>query len=461
MREYLEHFTTRLGLSTAIQFNSRVTALRWDEEEQFWDVTVEDHPRVRARKVVLATGLLQQPVYPKITGLDSFKGDLVHTSAWPAEGMDLSSKRVGVIGVGSSSVQLIPQIAKESTSVTVFQRTPNYVVPTFPRALSDAEREDNRRGQHETFERCSNNPFGVDLNGEVVPYDSLTEEQRLAALERNWGMGGFYFLCQTFADLSTNDEAAWAASHFIHDRIREIVKDPETAEKLIPGDYPVGAKRLSTGAGFYEAFNRDNVHLVDVKTTPISRVDESGLFVGEEHYDLDVLVCATGFDALTGSIDAISIQGMGGKLLSERWREEGLSTFLGMTVNGFPNLTMMVGPHTPAGNIPIVIQHQAVWISDLLSNLAAKGVTRFESTPQADKWWADHSTDIVQGTVMSRYAREARAWFFGHNVDGKRPGVNTYFGGLPNYLAALKKSADAGYPELVTDYLASVPADSI
>lgn len=349
----------------------------------------------------------------------------------------------------------------ESDSVTVFQRTPNYVVPTFPRALSDAEREENRLSQHEIFERCSNNPFGVDLDGEAAPYDSLTEEERYAALNRNWGMGGFYFLCQTFADLGINDEAAWAASHFIHDRIREIVKDPETAEKLIPSDYPVGAKRLSTGAGFYEAFNRDNVHLVDVKTTPISRVDETGLFVGEEHHDLDVLVCATGFDALTGSIDAISIQGVDGKLLSAHWRGEGLFSFLGMTVSGFPNLTMMVGPHTPAGNIPIVIQHQAVWISDLIAKLQAEGVTRFESTPQADRWWADQSADIVQGTVMGRYAREARAWFFGHNVEGKRAGVNTYFGGLPNYLEALKTSADSGYPELVTQSLTSVSPDSI
>lgn len=461
MREYLEHFATRLGLHSDIQFNSRVSALQWDEEGQFWDVTVDGHPNVRARHVVLGTGLLQQPVYPNIAGLESFKGDLVHTSSWPQGGMDLSNKRVGVIGVGSSSVQLIPQIAMESDSVTVFQRTPNYVVPTFPRALSDAEREENRLSQHEIFERCSNNPFGVDLDGEAAPYDSLTEEERYAALNRNWGMGGFYFLCQTFADLGINDEAAWAASHFIHDRIREIVKDPETAEKLIPSDYPVGAKRLSTGAGFYEAFNRDNVHLVDVKTTPISRVDETGLFVGEEHHDLDVLVCATGFDALTGSIDAISIQGVDGKLLSAHWRGEGLFSFLGMTVSGFPNLTMMVGPHTPAGNIPIVIQHQAVWISDLIAKLQAEGVTRFESTPQADRWWADQSADIVQGTVMGRYAREARAWFFGHNVEGKRAGVNTYFGGLPNYLEALKTSADSGYPELVTQSLTSVSPDSI
>lgn len=204
MREYLEHFATRLGLHSDIQFNSRVSALQWDEEGQFWDVTVDGHPNVRARHVVLGTGLLQQPVYPNIAGLESFKGDLVHTSSWPQEGMDLSNKRVGVIGVGSSSVQLIPQIAMESDSVTVFQRTPNYVVPTFPRALSDAEREENRLSQHEIFERCSNNPFGVDLDGEAAPYDSLTEEERYAALNRNWGMGGFCMAWKRFSEDQRN-----------------------------------------------------------------------------------------------------------------------------------------------------------------------------------------------------------------------------------------------------------------
>lgn len=452
VRAYLRHFATRLGLTSSIQLGSRVEQLTWDAARDLWHVTIHGQPAVAAHHVVLATGLLQKAVYPSIAGLESFTGQMVHTSAWPEDGIDLTDKRVGVIGVGSSSVQLIPEIAEQAASVTVFQRTPNYIVPTTPREITDDERETSRRTQHEVFDRCSKNPFGVDLEGTVAPYSDLTEEERLEVMHRTWNMGGFYFLCQTFADLAVNDDAAWAASHFIHDRIREIVTDQDVAETLIPHDYPVGAKRLSTGAGFYEAFNRDNVHLVDVRTTPITSVDESGLFVGHQHYDLDVLVCATGFDALTGSIDAIEIRGVDGELLSESWRQQGLSTYLGMLVSGFPNLTMMAGPHTPAGNIPAVIQNQAIWIGDLLSSLREQGATRVESTPQADRWWAEQSLAAVQGTVMERYADQARAWFFGHNVDGKTVGVNTYFGGLPLYLAALDEASRDGYPSLQTSH---------
>lgn len=460
VHEYLRHVANTLGLLPSIRFRTRVTDLDWIESGSRWHVTLHDGSILSADRVVLATGLLERPVLPEIPGIDTFAGDLVHTSRWP-EDLDLAGKRVGVIGVGSSAVQLIPVVAPVAEQLTVFQRTPNYVVPAANETLTDDQRNGYRTSQHKIVEQCRNHPFAVPLDAPAGRYAELDEGQRRTALERAWPRGGFHFISETFADLGVSDEAAWSASHFAQEQIRASVDDELVAATLTPTEYPIGAKRVSTGIGFYEAFNRPNVELVDVKRAPIERIDGRSVVTGIRSIELDVLVCATGFDALTGSIDAINIRGRGSRLLKDVWREEGLRTHLGVTVSGFPNLFMMVGPHTPAGNIAAVIQSQAEWLARLLTWARSHEVAVLESTQELDRAWAETSLRAVEGTVLSRYSKEARAWFFGHNVVGKPVGVNTYFGGFPAYLAALRAAEERGWADFLgQEALAAVTEES-
>ena len=449
VHKYLLYFAERLDLWPNIQLNSWVNKLKWNEEATYWKVETASGNNYISGKVVLAAVLLQKAYFPNIAGMNLFDGKLLHTSKWPKNNIELKNKKVGVIGVGSSGVQLIPSLAKDGANVTVFQRTPNYVVPAVSEKLSAEEREAIRDAQHEIIENCKMHPFGVDMLPPKGSYEELTESEKDAILNENWTKGGFHFLCRTFTDLNTNEEAAWYASKFIQRKIAEIVHDPVTAKTLTPTEYPVGTKRLSTGIEFYESFNRPNVRLVDVKNNPIEKIDKSGVWVDGNHISLDVLICATGFDALTGSIDAIEICGRKNLLLKEHWEQNNLDSFLGITVNGFPNLFMMLGPHTPAGNLAVIIQEQAKWIAHLLEWARSENIDVIESAQDDDQKWSQFSEKAVENTLLYRFSSKAKAWFFGYNVDGKKVRVNTFFGGLPTYLEKLAEAEKNKYGKFI------------
>lgn len=450
VRAYLQHFATRTHLQPNIRLGSEVSGIRWNEEDSVWDVRTRSGDRYRARRVVSAMGLLSKANLPAIAGIDSFEGAVLHTAAWPEGGVDLRGQRVGVIGVGSSAVQLIPRIAADVEELVVFQRTPNYVVPANSEKLTEQDSAEIRNRLFDYHRMCQQHPFGVAMGPPRGRFEDLTAEERIDVLEQHWSEGGFHFISETFADLSTNDDAAWATSDFVKAKIRATVTDPAVAELLSAQDYPIGAKRVSTGHRFYETFNQPSVRLVDVRSNPIRAIDGAGIVLESGRFDLDVIICATGFDALTGSLDAIDIVGRGGESLSQVWARDGLRTFLGMTVGGFPNFFMMLGPHTPAGNLVVTIQAQAEWLARAFAWADEHGRVTLESTAAADRAWMRESTAAVESTVMKRYAQQARAWFYGGNVDGKSFAVNTYFGGVPNYLAACSRAERDGYRDLLS-----------
>lgn len=445
---YLRFAADRLGLRPHIQLNTPVQQLKWDQARSLWQVTSANGDSYDCRHVVSAVGLLSAPTTPALPGIDEFDGQKVHTSRWP-EGLDLTGKRVGIVGVGSSGIQVIPEIAPIVERLTVFQRTPNYVVPTSNRRVLPMEMDDVRDQQQQIKNACLQNPFGVPMPPPTANVATSTPEELQAALAGPWREGGFHFITETLQDLNIDDEAANLASEFVREQIQDVVDDPETAESLTPRTYPIGAKRVPTGHNYYETFNRSNVDLVDTRKTPIVSLRSGGVELSDRFVDLDVIIFATGFEAMTGSLNKIDIQGSEDRSLKQVWQDDGLRTTLGMMVAGFPNFFMMLGPQTPGGNLPPVLQFQAQWIADLIEWTNEAEVPVVEASLASDMGWVEMSHEAVEPTVMHRYAKQARAWFYGGNVDGRRLEINTYFGGVPAYVTEANGLAATSYEALV------------
>jgi cation diffusion facilitator CzcD-associated flavoprotein CzcO len=426
---YLNFVADRLDLRKDIELRSRVTSAVYDEATNRWTVHLEGGRRLTARYLVSGMGVLSQPIYPAIPGIETFAGQRYHTAEWPAEGVDLSGKRVGIIGLGASGIQVVPVIAPQVDQFYVFQRTPNYIVETNNEKVSAEWMQYVRDHYDEIFEQAANHPFGVAM--EYADHSALevSAEERRAIFESKWTEGGFHFANECFNDLATNHEASELASEFIRSKIREIVKDPGTAELLCPKGYSFNGKRVPTGHGYYETFNRDNVHLVDVKTTPITRISEKGVVVGDVEYELDVIVFATGFDAMTGTLTNIDIVGRDGLVLRDKWEREGLRSNMGISVHGFPNFFMSLGPQTPYSNLPVPIQLGAQWLQRLLLWAREEGVERIEATRASEQWWAEEVQRAGEATVMASEGEKAGAWFLGHNVPDKARAFQVYMGG--------------------------------
>ncbi|MEU3270547.1 NAD(P)/FAD-dependent oxidoreductase [Saccharomonospora sp. NPDC006951] len=426
---YLNFVADRLDLRKDIQLRSRVRSAVWDEDSGKWTVNLEDGRTLTGTYLLSGMGVLSQPVYPAIPGIESFTGESYHTADWPREGADLSGKRVGLIGLGASGIQVVPVVAKEAGEFFVFQRTPNYVVETTNEKVSPEWMRHVRENYDEIFEQAAGHPFGVAM--EPARYSALEvgQEQRREIFESKWEEGGFHFANECFTDLASNHEASELASEFIRSKIREIVRDPETAELLCPKEYSFNGKRVPTGHDYYATFNRDNVHLVDVKSTPIAEVTPRGLKVGEREYELDVLIFATGFDAMTGTLTTIDIVGRDGVVLRDKWEKEGLRTNLGISVHGFPNFFMSLGPQTPYSNLPVPIQLGAQWLQRLIAWARDNNVPRIEATAESEQWWTEECERAGEATVMSSEGDKAGAWFLGKNVPGKPKEFQVYMGG--------------------------------
>jgi cation diffusion facilitator CzcD-associated flavoprotein CzcO len=439
---YINHVADRFDLRRSIKLDTKVTAATYDEAANRWLVETQDRERLSAAYVISAVGCLSEPNKPDFEGLDDFKGRWFQTCAWPKAGVDLAGKRVGVIGTGSSGIQTIPVIAQEAGHLTVFQRTANFTLPAVNRPI-DPDYEAAVRADYlgHRAQILQNRAATVKQTLSASAFD-LSEEDRNAAYEAKWRRGGAGGIPVLFPDCLTDPAANATAAEFVRDKIRRIVKDPVTAEALCPKDHPIATKRICLDTDYYETFNRPNVDLVDLKATPIDRITPGGLKTTDRDYPLDVLVFATGFDAVTGALLAIDVRGVGGASLRDVWRD-GPRTNLGLMVAGFPNLFTITGPGSPSvlANVIAAIEQHVDWIARCLDYMRANGFDRIDADPQAQDAWAVEVQKVADGTLFPL----ANSWYNGDNIPGKPRVFLAYVGGYPAYAARCEEVAAAGY----------------
>jgi cation diffusion facilitator CzcD-associated flavoprotein CzcO len=439
---YINHVADRFGLRRDIAFETRVVAARFDEREQLWLVETDRGTRTRTRYLISAAGVLSVPQLPDIAGTDDFRGEIMHTARWPHQGTGLSGKRVGVVGTAATGVQVIQTIAGEVASLTVFQRTANWCVPQRNAPLTDNERRDVKRNYAGILESCRRSYGGFIHDFDPRSGLAVSAEERQATFARLWERPGFAFWLGNFMDLMMDPTVNRYACEFLRDRIRERVRDPETARKLTP-DHPFGTKRVPLENGYYEAFNRSNVQLVDLRETPIERITGSGVKTTADHFDLDVLIFATGFDAVTGALERIDIRGEGGKALRDKWRP-GPRTCLGLQVAGFPNLFTIGGPHNAATlcNAVRCIEQNVDWIADCIAYMRERGYRRVVPTADAEDAWTRHVHEAADATLLGTMQD---SWFFGANTPGRSRSIAIYPPGAAAYRERCEEVARDGY----------------
>lgn len=447
---YLNFVADKFDLRKHMQFNCRVESVVFDEENQIWNLKVSDGRELTSRYVILALGLLSKPTKPRVAGVEDFKGQSWHTYNWPHENVDLSEKRVGIIGTGATAIQVIGAIADKVGDLTVFQRRPNWVAPLNNSEISEEKMEEIRSRYDEIFATCARTPGGFEHEPDRRGFYDVTEEERYALWDKLYDEPGFGIWLSNFREIFTDEEANASISRYIAERIRGRVDDPAIAEKLIPKDHGFGVQRVPMETNYLEAYNRSNVHLVDLAETPLERITETGVRTTGADYEFDVIIYATGFDAITGSFDHIDIRGRNGLTLREKWFDNP-STFLGMMIHGFPNLLMPSGPQgsSASTNYPRGIEIGVNWSTDLLQHLWANDLHYAEATEAAEKRWTDHVVKMYSVMLM----RKAQSWFTGYNsnVDGHEAGKVRYFvynGGTPKYVATINEVAENGYEEL-------------
>ncbi|MEB3369671.1 flavin-containing monooxygenase [Saccharopolyspora mangrovi] len=425
---YVQHVAQRYDLCRDITFNTRVEALDWDDEAEAWTVTTDDGASRTARCVIAATGCLSVPSTPEFEGREDFAGEQHWTSSWPHEGVDLAGKRVAVIGTGSSGLQTITAIGPVVRSLVVFQRTPSYAIPARNGPIDERLREVKAR--YPEFRELSRMArigmqCGEDDANDYVDSDPETVQREL---ERRWLDGGLCYT-QTFRDLLRDADANEAASEYLREQIRRKVDDPELADKLVPTTYPVGSKRMCVDTGYFETFNHDHVSLVDINEEPIRRITPRGIVAGDTEHQVDVIIFATGFDAMTGALNAIDIRS-GGQTLREKWAS-GPRTYLGLMSAGFPNLFMITGPQSPSvlSNMMTSIEYHVDWVTNALQHLHDHALHRMEPDPAAEENWVNTTNDIADLTLMPT----AASWYMGANIPGKKRVFMPFVGGVGTY----------------------------
>jgi cyclohexanone monooxygenase len=458
IQAYLRFASERLGLRPHIQFNTRVLKARFDPASDLWTITTNAQQQFRARYCVMATGPITVPVYPDIDGASEFRGQVFHTADWPKGATAFAGKRVGVIGTGSSGTQLIPIVAEQAERLHVFIRTPNYTVPARNHPLTDADyarwdgARDIVRAAIQRGEMAGAGDVFMDddlRRSKTVPAESYSEGERRSILERRWALGGA-ILQGAFSDVMTNEATNAQVARFVGEKIHEAVNDRRTADKLVPKNLVLGTKRLCVGTRYYETFNRPNVDIVDVRAEPIARLCPSGVVVGARTVEVDALIYATGFDALTGALSAIEIVGAGGQRLDEAWRD-GPQTFLGLGVAGFPNLFMVGGPGSPSvlSNVVVTNEYQVCFIRDLIKEARARGATRVGVSTERQHAWTAHVDAAAQRTLLAK----AQSWYVGANVPGKPRAILAYAGGFAGYRTKLEEVRGQAFGDFTFDKL--------
>lgn len=442
---YINHVADRFHLRRDVKFNTRVISARFDDDANLWTLRTDQGDIATARYCIMATGSLSKPYRPPFPGLDEYRGDWYHTAMWPHEEVDFSGKRVGIVGTGSTGIQAIPVVAAQAKHLTVFQRTPNYTSPARNRPLAPDEQSkfharhaEWREEVRQTFAAMTGFPLPTKFPHEDKP------DQRRARLEQRWEEGGMpHSLLTSYKGVNVDEDTNRVVADFVRDKIREIVRDPKVAELLCPpSDLPIGSKRPPIDTDYYETFNRDNVTLVDVKKAPIERITSDGIQTADAHYELDALIFATGFDAMTGTLLAIDIRGPGGYTLKEAWAD-GPASYLGLMVAGLPNLFMINGPGSPSvkANMIVALEQHTDWIMDLIDHLRTTGLNRVEASEQAQTAWVQHTREVAEATLMPR----ADSWYVGANIPGKKRVYMPYFGGFDRYSALCDEIAADGY----------------
>jgi cation diffusion facilitator CzcD-associated flavoprotein CzcO len=443
---YLNYVADKFDLRRDIQCKSRVTAARYQEETRRWEVTLEDGRRYCARLLITAIGVLSAPTMPRIAGVDTFTGQSCHTHYWPKEPVNFDGKRVAVIGTGATAVQTIQEVAKTVGQLTVFQRTPNWCAPLHNGKICEEEMRQIRASYPEIFARCDETPGCFIHAPDPRATHEVTAEEREAFFEKLYGEPGFGIWQGNFRDILVDRRANALISDFVARKIRQRVKDPSVAEKLIPKNHGFGTRRVPLETHYYEVYNQPNVKLVDINETPIECITPTGVKTSDAEYEFDIIIYATGFDAITGSFDRIDIRGIDGVRLKDMWKD-GPQTYLGILVEGFPNMLMVMGPHAGLGNFPRAAQYSVEWVTGLIRFARDRGLTRIEATAAGVAHWTDHVKALGDGLLMN----EIDSWMTGvnRNVEGKQTRkIMRYSGGHPAFRGHCDAVAAAGYPEL-------------
>ena len=438
---YLNHVADRFDLRRDIRLETRVVSAHYSEDERRWTVTTDRGDVVRARYCIMATGCLSEARAPDIPGLETFKGAVYHTGRWPHEPINFSGKRVGVIGTGASGIQIVPMLAEAAEKVYVFQRTPNFSIPARNGPMDPAEERDWKAVYGAKRRQARETSAGILYDYNTISALSVSEQQRRADYEARWRKGGVNFV-RTYADLSLDKAANDTAADFVREKIRQTVRKPEVAEKLTPFDHPIGAKRICIDTRYFEAYNRDNVTLVDIRSAPIEAATPEGLKTRDALYELDCLVFATGFDAVTGALGRIDIRGRGHRSLKEKW-SAGPRSYLGLMSAGFPNLFTITGPGSPSilTNVVVSIEQHVEFIADAIADLEAKGLVEMEAEEAAENAWVEHVAEVAQRTLLVT----ANSWYMGANIPGKPRVILPYAGGFNVYRQKCDEVAARGY----------------
>ena len=443
---YLQHVADKFDLRRDIQFSSAIESAHYDDDARCWDIGIADGSHYKSRFLVTGLGNLSHPVMPKIDGIESFEGQSFHTSRWPHSPVDYAGKRVGIIGTGASGVQVIQTISQSVGHLTVFQRGPNWCAPLNNGRIEPDEMDEIRAGYDELFDRCSQTRAGFVHTADQRNTFDVPEKERYEFWEELYAGRGFGIWQGNFKDILTDAKANKAISDFIAGKIRGRVNDPVVAEKLIPKDHGFGTRRVPLETHYFESYNRDNVELIDINETPITRITERGIATTDRSYEFDIIIYATGFDAVFGAYNAIDIRGVGGRSLKEQWYEQ-LATFLGMQTHNFPNMFMVMGPHAIQGNNPRNIEYNADWIAGVIRHMSENGYTRAEPSLESQDVWYNYVVEQGKDLLM----RQIDSWMTGvnRNLEGReKRRVVQYTGTMQTFRTRCAEVAESGYREL-------------
>jgi cation diffusion facilitator CzcD-associated flavoprotein CzcO len=438
---YLEHVAERFDLYRDISLNTRVISAVLDEDAGVWTITTDTGEALTTRHCIMATGCLSVPKEPEVPGAESFRGAIHHTGRWPHEGVDFTGKRVAVIGTGSSGIQVIPVIAERAAELTVFQRTPNFIAPAWNGPLDPETAREVVAGYAERRRRIRESLSCLHYPANDKSALEVSEEERERELQQRYEAGGLNMV-GAFADVMVDPAANEHVAEFLRGKIRERVADPALAEALAPRSFPWGTKRPCVDTNYYETFNRENVTLVDLRSEPLEEIVPSGVRTSERTHEVDMIVFATGFDAMTGALNAIDVRGRDGAVLRDQWAE-GPRTYLGIGLAGFPNLFLITGPGSPSvfSNMVVAVEQHVDWIADAIEHLRRSGLRSIEPTPEAQEAWVAHVAEIAGMTLVSK----ANSWYMGANVPGKPRVFMPYLGGFGAYQQRCEEVAAAGY----------------
>ena len=439
---YQRFVVDKFDMRKDMQFNSRIVSVVYDEAKKIWTVTTEQGESFTCTYFISAVGLLTVAYDPPFKGLDTFKGQVLISSNWPKEPVSFVGKRVGIVGAGSTAVQILPTVAETAGHVSLFQRTPNYVLPGRNYPLTDAQRQSIKTNYDKIWDQVRNQVFAFPMERPNRLFDDFTPEEQERIFDGGWEAGGFRFVFETFDDITTNERANAAAATFVRKKIRAIVKDPKTADLLCP-KYSFAIKRPPVSNFYFESYNKDNVSLVDVSNDPIVEITPKGIKTENNEYELDIIIFALGFDGVTGGLTHIEVKGKDGVTMKQKW-EAGARTKLGIAVDGFPNLFILCGPQSPFANVPPIHDAAVTWIGKAIQQARDQGCQSIEPTAETVEHWTQHIQDLINMTLLGR-GLEQGSWFLGANIPGKTPSVLFYFGGADNYFKELDKSVDSNF----------------